>query len=148
MFKNSERNVTMEKGHELAEKSTCNGYSVCIGSLNHELAACSTCEMMGGRGYPVFKSPVSELFEHIETFGGGFIEMLTLSDFLEYPGFNDCSASNHGSVGAGLLDCIVKVEVREDVSVSDIRQLRWRECTRRKPFLELFHIRGSGNLSL
>lgn len=69
----------------------------------------------------MFKSPVSELFEHFETFGGGFIEMLTLSDLFEYPWLYDCSASDHRCVGAGFLDCVIKVEIRVHIPVSAVR---------------------------
>jgi len=73
---------------------------------------------VGKGGYPMFKSPVSVLFEHFESFRGGFIQMLTLSYFFEDPGFYDCAACNHGGICARLFDRIVKVDIRIHVSVS------------------------------
>ena len=100
------------------------------------------------RGYPMFKSPIGELFQHFETFGSGFIEMLTLSDLFEYPWLYNCAASDHRCVGAGFLNCVIKVEIRVHISVSAIRFFRLRKCTPQTPFLVLFHIRDSGKSSL
>ena len=61
---------------------------------------------------------MSVLFKHFESFGSGFVEMLTLSDFFEDPGFYDCAACNHGSICARLFDRVVKVDVRIHVSIS------------------------------
>ena len=66
----------------------------------------------------MFKSPVGILFEHFKSFGGGFIEMLSLSDFFKDPRFDDCAAGDHGGICAGLFDRIVKVDIRVHISIS------------------------------
>ena len=73
----------------------------------------------------MFEPPMSELFEHVESFGGRFVEMLTLSNFFKNPRFDDRAAGNHGGVYTGFLYRIVKVNIRVHVSVSNISPLIW-----------------------
>ena len=127
MFQNSKGNVTVEERHELAEETTCSRDSMCVRPLPHNISILHVGKgQREKRGsYPVFKSPVSVLFEHFESFGGGFIEMLTLSDFFEDPGFDDCAAGDHGGICARLFDRIIKVDIRVHVSVSTVRLRSW-----------------------
>lgn len=128
MFQNPQGDIAVEEGHEFAEETTRIRDTMCVGSLPHKVSILNG-DTMGKGGYPMFKSPVSVLFEHFESFSGGFIEMLTLSDFFEDPGFYDCAAGNHGGIYARLFDRIVKVDIRIHVSISARQNPNMGKCT-------------------
>lgn len=50
MFENPERNIAVEEGHEFAEESARNRYSVCVGALSVSMLEMDT---MAARGWGV-----------------------------------------------------------------------------------------------
>ena len=115
VLQDAQRNVTAGEAEPFEEESSCSSDTDFIRS-------------------PVVQSVAYELLNVPETFRGGLVEVLLGLNFLEDPGLDQSATSNHGTVNTRVLDRVVVVDVRQDITVTnEVRQAvrldRCREIT-------------------